>query len=239
MNGPKTLTTNSLLMPEILLKEYRADQILDAGYAYVILISVSKAYGKVEQEYQNILSADEIEKSKRFVHDHDRKSYLVRKFFLRTLLAKYGSTDPQNIRFYTSENKKPGIDGIEFNVSHSGNFVAIALSSTKIGIDIERVDEAFEFKKLLPSCFNKQESDFISSGDALSNFYTLWTRKEALLKATGEGLIDTLPLLNCLSETIDRNGATFRLSTREIQDGYIFSLCTLSVETIQPIFLIF
>jgi len=239
MKGSNTLATNSLLMCDILPNEYRAEQTFDPCLTYVILISVSKAYEQVEQEYQYVLSPAEIEKSKRFVYDNDRKSYLVRKFFLRILLAKYTSTDPKNIRFYTTENKKPSVNGIEFNVSHSTNFVAIALSPNNIGIDIERVDEAFDFKNLLPSCFNETESNYILSGNTLFNFYTLWTRKEALLKATGEGLIDALPLLNCLPEMIYRKGAAFRLNTCEIQAGYILSLCTLATNTIEPIYFIF
>jgi 4'-phosphopantetheinyl transferase len=239
MIGSNTITMNSLLMSEVLLKEFRPDQTFDPESTYVILISVSKAYGKVEQEYQNILSPAEIEKSGRFVNDDDRKSYVVRKCILRTLLAKYSSTDPQSIQFYTAENKKPSVEGIEFNVSHSTNFVAIALSPNNIGIDIERVDEAFDFRNLLPSCFDETESNYILSGNTLFNFYTLWTRKEALLKATGEGLIDALPLLNCLPEMIYRKGAAFRLNTCEILEGYILTLCTLATDVTEPIYLIF
>ncbi|PTS96735.1 hypothetical protein DBR11_18695 [Pedobacter sp. HMWF019] len=239
MNDPDTLITNSLLIRDILPKEYRAEQTFDACLTYVVLVSVSRAYEKIEHEYQTILSLTEIEKSRSFVHDHDRKSYLVRKYFLRTLLARYSSTDPQDIRFYMSENKKPSAEGIQFNVSHSSNFVAIALSPNKIGIDIERVDEGFDFKNLLPCCFDDKESNYILYGDTLFNFYTLWTRKEALLKATGEGLIDALPLLNCLPRVTYRQGAAFRLNSCEIQEGYILSLCTLATDATEPIYLIF
>lgn len=213
-----------LLISEISFEDFDDKKVLDRLSTYVFIFSVDRSYDKIKHQYLSVLSDQECEKSCRFSRNLDRKRYIVRKYFLRSILSKLISAEPHNISFHLIGNKKPSLDGIEFNVSHSEDFVAIALGPKTIGIDIERINPEFNFTNMLSNCFSKPEIDFILDGDYLSNFYVLWTRKEAIVKATGEGLTEELPLINCLSDTMDRNQRSFKLSTYKIQKDYILSL---------------
>jgi 4'-phosphopantetheinyl transferase len=133
---------------------------------------------------------------------------------------------------------KPAVSGIEFNLSHSGDFIVIALSHSGIGIDIEYLKRSFDFRDVLTNCFNEEEMSFVLQGDIALNFYSLWTRKEAVLKATGEGLTDMLQLLNCLPDVVSRKEKSFKLITFRIQKDYVLSLATDAKQTDSVIYLI-
>lgn len=91
-------------------------------------------------------------------------------------------------RVKTDENGKPFIpDGPHFNVTHAGRFVAAAVSeSGQIGIDLEEIT-AF-CAAIAQKCFQPQELEWLSGRRNMDQaFFTLWTGKEALMKATGLG----------------------------------------------------
>lgn len=85
------------------------------------------------------------------------------------------------------------------NVAHAGEWVLLAIGRAAVGIDVEEIKSDFWYEELLSSVFSPEEQRHIrSSGQPRRQFYDGWTRKEALLKATGNGLSDELAAVPCL-----------------------------------------
>lgn len=130
--------------------------------------------------------------------------------------------------------KKPSGLNFDISISHSDNYLAIGICDNgKIGVDIEFLtDRNFEiFKK----CLSVDEEIYINSGEGttqrLENFYEIWTRKEACLKALGTGLQKPLPITEFYSghnkprTKIRYNNKGYYLSTVR-EDKFILSICT-------------
>jgi 4'-phosphopantetheinyl transferase len=159
---------------------------------------------------QNILIQDEQLKAARFLHAKDRASFLTRRTALRILLSRYTNVSPSEIEFMSGENKKPELKSnkICFNVSHSGELALIAVSYSPIGVDLERVVTGFNYSDVLKYSFTEREIDHIEQdSDSRKLFFRLWTRKEALTKASSKGLDDDLKEIPCLDgwHSIDEN----------------------------------
>ena len=200
--------------------EYNDKRDLDKDAIHIFKIEADEYYNSIQFNYQDILSDSELTKANRFLTKKDKESFISRRHSLRSILSKFISAQPAGFQFHQSGNKKPAIEGVEFNSTHSENLILIALSSSTIGIDIECVNPDFDFKTLVPACFSKEERVFIGSPSA---FYTLWTRKEAILKATGEGLIEKMQDINCLKNDVIRNNVCYGIKTYRMHE-YIFSI---------------
>ena len=149
-----------------------------------------------------VLSEEEIRRSEKYHRKEDATRFIIGKGMLRMILSRYLNCTPPEISFTKSFNNKPRVNpstGLEFNVSYSKNQVIVAVAAEPVGVDIEFIDEKFDYTLIMDSWFMKEEKDFITSG-ALphANFFSLWTRKEALLKATSLGLDDYLKDFSCL-----------------------------------------
>ena len=157
----------------------------------------------------------------------DKERYVVSKFCLRTILGLCLNTKPHEIEFIFHDHKKPTVNDLEFNISHTGDYVLIAISPKPVGIDVEYLNREFDFKSILDITFSKNEIDFIGDKDVdPTNFYVMWTRKEALLKASGEGVSDNLHLIECLEEHLEREKEVFKMRTFMIEDNYVASIAT-------------
>jgi len=113
------------------------------------------------------------------------------------LVTHYSFTDP----FHVKLNKygKPFLiynKAYKFNISHSDNLLAIAISLVPIGIDVEQINSFELYDELYDFCLHKDEIKFVkySNINTLINFYKIWTAKEAVLKFLGLGL--SAPLSN-------------------------------------------
>lgn len=86
---------------------------------------------------------------------------------------------------------KPKIDGLEVSISHSGEWVALALTdASPVGVDVEEVRDA-EVDDLARISFSPTELaafKAVPQNDRKSAFFTYWSRKEAVVKATGKGM---------------------------------------------------
>ncbi len=149
-----------------------------------------------------LLSAEEQEKAARFYFERDRRRYIAAHAALRCLLARYLQVEPLSICFLTGKYGKPALDpavhpgGLFFNLSHSEELAIFAFArDLEIGIDIEVIRPLDDLFSLARANFAPGEYAALSSAPprlALEAFFNGWTRKEALLKATGGGL--SLPL---------------------------------------------
>jgi 4'-phosphopantetheinyl transferase len=145
-----------------------------------------------------ILSADELERARRFYFEKDRLQFCGCRSRLRRILSTYLGISPKDIRFEYGPTGKPGLAGdqnpfqLRFNVSHSVERALIAIGTTfPVGVDIEKIRREVDVDTLAERFFSESERDSLASlphEHRLRAFFACWTRKEAFLKATGFGL---------------------------------------------------
>lgn len=143
----------------------------------------------------DLLADDERAQMARFRFEGDRRRYAVGRGMLRLWLSRYLQRAPQDLRFRYGANGKPVVEeagGVHFNLSHSGGLVAFAATRAgEIGIDLERVHELAAWEQISVLCFAPEERSLLNAAapdDRLTQFFRLWTRHEAWLKAWGAGL---------------------------------------------------
>lgn len=141
-----------------------------------------------------LIQPDELARADRYHQPKDQQRFLVARSALRLLLGWYTGQHPADVRFTVGTNKKPVLAGfptLHYNVSHAGNWVLIAIGTNPVGIDVEPINTAFNYQAVLSSSFSLEERRYIDeSVPGYQGFYRLWTRKEALTKATTKGIDD-------------------------------------------------
>jgi 4'-phosphopantetheinyl transferase len=147
------------------------------------------------REFIKILSPDEHIRAGRFRFDHLRRSFIFTRGTLRVLLGSYLSSAPEEIPFSYGPQGKPAIAKdtlLRFNISHSGDFVLLAFTREyDIGVDIEQIRSLPDMDDLAQRFFSSEERSQIASMPREQReraFFACWTRKEAYLKAIGNGL---------------------------------------------------
>jgi 4'-phosphopantetheinyl transferase len=151
-------------------------------------------------ELEAILSADERVRVRRFHFERDRRRWLIGRTSIRTLLGRYLGSSPETLSFDYGSFGKPRLTGFEtplqFNASHSGDILLIAVTLDRtVGIDVERIRPDVSVIEIAERFFSPRESGALAAlPEALRTdaFFDCWTRKEAYIKARGEGL--SLPL---------------------------------------------
>lgn len=152
----------------------------------------------------NWLSAEEHARASRFVFPDDRARWQVGRGVLRLVLAQALGLEPAAIPLAQGINGRPTLDpvravrGVAFNLSHSGDRLAIAIAQSPtlplLGVDIEQLRPVPEMVGVAERVFTPAERRVLMSAggaDRILVFHRLWTRKEACLKATSAGF--TLP----------------------------------------------
>jgi len=175
--------------------EYPAASGLNSGIH--LWTTVASKLGSSFKNNQKILSAEELNRAESFFSESLRLNYITAHAFLRNVLSYYIGVEPAEIVFKKDINKKPLIAyppaSVHFNLSHSGDAVAVAVSKYPVGVDIEHIKQNFNFNEIIRSYFSSKERKLITDSPELPiQFFRLWTRKESLLKATGEGISDAL-----------------------------------------------
>ncbi len=150
-----------------------------------------------------MLSDSERKRANRFQFDLDRNRFIIRHGLLRMLLSRYLNIEPANVAFaYESRGKPlvsaPGLElPLHFNLSHSNGLALIAATrQAALGVDVERVRFVPEADQIAAKFFSPHEAAVLNAIPAeqkMEAFFHCWTRKEAYLKATGEGIADALP----------------------------------------------
>ncbi len=175
-----------------------------------------------------LLSEKEIDIARRFRQEVDRLRFTTGRQMLRLLASQYLSVAPEAIFFFSERHQKPVISSpldrpFHFNISHSGEWVLIAFADSELGVDIEEIKSSFSFQAIIEDQFSETESNFLhNSSDPLDSFYTLWTRKEALLKAWGTGLKEDLREIPCLDgvHELPSINSSWQLNSFMMEDHY-------------------
>lgn len=177
--------------------------------------------------FKSILNASELRRAEKYLRDSDRNRFIISRGALRNILGKYLKQLPGNIEFKLGENQKPYVDfGIHYNLSDSADWIVIAIAGSEIGVDVEYVKPDFSFESILKSHFNANEIEYINQADSSNRFFKLWTRKEAILKASGAGLTEYLTSITALDgmRTMDDDllstGHDWLLSTFMLKENY-------------------
>lgn len=184
------------------------------------------------------LTADEIKRAERFIDPVVSERFIIGRGMLRQVLSQYLSLPPQNIAFIYGTKGKPHIlnNPIYFNLSHSHDQLMLALSWDKvIGADIEYkrpMENMATVAKMNFSAYEQKIFFNLPDDEKVDAFYQLWTRKEAYIKAVGDGfslplsgfditLDDNPRLLRSLNDDIE--GWAFR--SFEVKNGYVATVC--------------
>jgi 4'-phosphopantetheinyl transferase len=160
----------------------------------------------VPPEIQTALSAtlapDELERAARFRFDHHRNRFIAGRGFLRLILSRYLDEKPARLAFDYASLGKPSLSGpftdseLHFNLAHSDDAALFAVTRIgPVGVDVERVRPMKDAAELVARFFSPRESaafQRVALEERPQAFFNLWTRKEAMLKASGEGITGSL-----------------------------------------------
>jgi len=146
-----------------------------------------------------ILSADEHQRAQRFNFKRDRVRFAAARGLLRFLIGHYLGISPRDVQFQYGRQGKPfvgskrtGAADLRFNVSHSGGMALFAFCwGRDVGVDIELERPVASMMEIAQRHFSASEHAAllrIPAADRTRAFFRCWTRKEAFIKATGEGL---------------------------------------------------
>jgi len=154
------------------------------------------------QRLANTLSTDEIHRATRFYFERDRRRFMVSRGTLRTILAAYSSVPPEQLRFHYGPQGKPELVAVadevslRFNLAHSHELALIAVTrGRELGVDLEWIRPLPAAEAIAGRFFSPNERTVLRALNGEQQqltFFTCWTRKEAYLKARGDGL--SLPL---------------------------------------------
>jgi 4'-phosphopantetheinyl transferase len=170
--------------------------------------------------YLKFLSEMKRERLSRFIRKEDFLRSLVAEILIRVMLVKQSNSRNMDIRILSNSYGKPYVEGhsVEFNISHSGEWVAAVISQSSVGIDVEKI-QRIEMD-IAKRFFTEKEYAEIAAKDETERnryFFDLWTLKESYIKACGQGL--SIPL-NLFSFSV--NGEEISFENNHSQEQYYF-----------------
>lgn len=188
------------------------DDALAQGFAFVTIVRDADAFAD-----EHLLVEADRQRAARFRQLRDRHNFVLGRTMVHHLVRPQGASSP--CTFSLGSHGKPFLaDAPAYNLSHSGAWVACAVSPNEpIGIDVETFARLKDYRDLLPAITHQAERHHIEqmpSAHHLALFKRCWTRKEAVLKATGKGLSDDLQGIDvCLdkNEPVLHHPARLRL----------------------------
>jgi 4'-phosphopantetheinyl transferase len=141
-----------------------------------------------------LLSEDERNRAGAFVRDDPRRRFIVARGRLRERLGARLGVPPAGVVFSYGPNGKPAVEGVHFNVAHTGDLALGAIGDAPLGVDVERIRPMKNATALAQRWFHADEVDRIAAAPhPLAEFFRTWTMKEAALKLVGVGVGESLP----------------------------------------------
>lgn len=190
----------------------------------------------------NVLSAQEQKKGASFRQEKDRIRFLASRILLRRILSLYLNHPAKELSFQTGPHGKPYLfpgdndfPRIHFNLSHSGEFVALAFSlASPVGIDIEAVRENIRTETLVRRFFHSDEYlQFLKLDEVGQKDFVFrrWTVREAFLKGIGSGLsispdsfyVQEYQSMFCIKKS-QKDYSFWRIEPISVPDGYYCSI---------------
>lgn len=172
-------------------------------------------------EMLNKISTDKADKIKKSRFYQNKANKLLGDILVRYLICKNTNLTNNELKFSQNEFGKPYLvnQHMHFNISHSKNIVAVAISDTPIGIDIENIKiRTFELD-IAKKYFCPNEYDAIINKQ--HSFTSIWTKKESYIKFMGEGL--KIPLN---SFDVFAKSKNFSFTNIYIHDDFVCNICS-------------
>lgn len=201
-----------------------ANLVLEPEDVHIWRITLDQPDSRL-QYYAQVLAPDETARAKRFYFERDQKHFTVGRGALRMILSRYAGLAPNQLQFtYTSYGKPAlaettGGDTLRFNLSHSAGLALCAVTRHReIGVDIEGIRELSDLPQIARQFFSANENAVLHTLPQeiqTEAFFTCWTRKEAYIKAIGEGL--SMPL-DCFDVSLVPGQPAELLATRRVAD---------------------
>ncbi|MGG4446591.1 4'-phosphopantetheinyl transferase family protein [Brevibacillus porteri] len=209
--------------------------------ASVMLYAVNWANNikSLQQQFQQLLKAVDKQKRERicsYKREEDAFRSLIGNLLIRYVVNRHFGWALCDIHLSQNEYGKPMLphaDHVQFNISHSGEWVVAAIGDREVGVDIEQVlgldldvaEYAFTPEEI--RCLSAQKPD-----EQLREFYRIWTRKESFVKAMGKGLLIPVQSFSVITDHgtagILMNGIArpeWSLRTYEVPGDYIMTIC--------------
>lgn len=173
----------------------------EGGEVHVWLACLDRRPSLIER-LSRTLAPDERARAGRFYFQKDREHFIIARGVLRDILGRYLDVSPGRLRFGYNSYGKPALNGehaggaLRFNLSHSHGLALYAVTSGReVGVDLERVRADLADESIAEHYFSPPEVAALRALPPhlrVEAFFNCWTRKEAYIKARGEGL--SLPL---------------------------------------------
>lgn len=151
----------------------------------------------LHQRLVRTLGSDELRRAERFHFEQDRKRFIVAHGLLREILGRYAGIAPGQLQFAYGRYGKPALAAprcelsLRFNLAHSDGLALIAVArGAEVGVDVERVRPIPDVEQIAERFFSAGEHAVLRAlppGQKLEAFFNCWTRKEAYVKARGDG----------------------------------------------------
>lgn len=210
----------------------------------MIRIYYQKLSSDCSYEQSLILYKDLITERKEQIDKLKNKEVAKKKIlishFLQQVLSRETGVLPQDIRFTYGKQGKPeldyktmGIDCLYFNMSHSGDYVVVAVSDQPVGIDIEHKTRNYE--NIAKRCFCEEEYRDIMSipiKEQPRRFLEIWTMKEAYIKWKGDGMKIPFCSFNVCGKDCPAKVVDF--GDTDISREYVISVCGTHGVTFVP-----
>ena len=173
---------------------------------------------EITMEHMPLISPERAKKASRYRFPADKKRCIAGGLLLRRFLGDNA--------IFTDEFGKPRAEsGVCFNLSHSGDWVMLAVGEKEIGCDIEqlRQTDALRMGRVV---YTDAELELLrGSRDRLGCFYALWTKKEALLKCMGKGFHRAAKTVEVTGDRFTEDSDIYYFKTMAFSD-YTVSVCT-------------
>ncbi|MGN0164272.1 MAG: 4'-phosphopantetheinyl transferase family protein [Candidatus Ornithomonoglobus sp.] len=186
----------------------------------IVYADTEQPFGAYEK-YLPLISAQRREKIERLRRDRAKIMSLLTGLLIRKEISEQLSIPPKELAFGYGEHGKPYLlnnENYHFSVSHSGNCIAFAGCDAPVGIDVERIREAK--LKIARRFFTKNECSFIEkSAEPDTDFFKIWTAKEAYVKMLGTGLSKSLTSFDVLNNSLNCGFCT------RLLPGYALTVC--------------
>lgn len=213
---------------------------LQINEVHVFAASLNRSQEEISAR-REILIEPELTRAARFYKEEHRTRFVVTRSLLRQLLAGYlAAKDPSKILLHETKFGKLFIEQectgmckmrLQFNVSHSNELALFAFTlQHSVGVDVEFMRDDAELEGVARKFFAPEEvKDFFSAplNERMQAFFRCWTRKEAFIKALGEGL--SYPLKNFAVDLLTAGEGEIPLTihdaTQAIHPWHLFALC--------------
>ena len=178
-------------------------ELLPFNAVHIDLVDAGDPEAWAQREaYLALMSADERERMARLVFDRDRRSFLLTRALVRTMLSRYAAVPPAGWTFIANVHGRPeildrprGVPDLRFNLSHTDGLIACAVTiGREVGVDVEHIQRRLTHDVAGRFFAPREVRDLkaLPESEQPRAFFDYWTLKEAYIKARGFGL--ALPL---------------------------------------------